>query len=211
MLKFGLKESWINGTAFIDLEEREAQLKETRKAIDSARKALSQRRPPSTAAQGTNAKHRDNALSAEEYNTQDWVLRNRLQQLKKDEQDLQYEKDKLHRERSLHIREMKRIQHEDVSRYKNNIELNNNRYLLLNLLGKGGFSEVYKAYDSQEQRMVAIKIHQLNQDWTDQKKADYQRHARREAEIQKSIEHDKIVRLYDRFEVDINTYVLFYS
>jgi len=55
--------------------------------------------------------------------------------------------------------------------------------------------------------MVAIKIHQLNQDWTEQKKADYQRHARREAEIQKSINHVKIVRLYDRFEVDINTYV----
>jgi tousled-like kinase len=99
---------------------------------------------------------------------------------------------------------MKRIQHEDVSKYKNNIELDS-RYLLLNLLGKGGFSEVYKAYDFDEQMMVAIKIHQLNQDWTEQKKADYQRHARREAEIQKSINHCKIVRLYDRFEVDINT------
>ena len=98
------------------------------------------------------------------------------------------------------------FQHEDVSKYKSNIELNG-RYLLLNLLGKGGFSEVYKAYDSEEQLMVAIKIHQLNQDWTEQKKADYQRHARREAEIQKSINHPKIVRLYDRFEVDINTLV----
>ena len=81
-----------------------------RQEIEKERKALSRRRPPSTASQGSNAKHRENALSAEEYNTQDWVLRNRLQQLKKDEADLQYERDKLHRERSLHIREMKRIQ-----------------------------------------------------------------------------------------------------
>lgn len=199
------KEQWTNGTAFNDLEERESRLEQVRKEIENERRALSRRRPPSTAAQGSHAKVRENALSAEEYNTQDWVLRNRLQALKKDEQDLQYEKDKLHRERSLHIREMKRIQHEDVSKYKNNIELNS-RYLLLNLLGKGGFSEVYKAYDSDEQMMVAIKIHQLNQDWPEQKKTDYQRHARREAEIQKSINHGKIVRLYDRFEVDINTF-----
>jgi len=198
-------EKWINGTAFQDLEDREHRVDMLRQEIEKERKALSRRRPPSTASQGSNAKHRENALSAEEYNTQDWVLRNRLQQLKKDEADLQYERDKLHRERSLHIREMKRIQHEDVSKYKSNIELNG-RYLLLNLLGKGGFSEVYKAYDSEEQLMVAIKIHQLNQDWTEQKKADYQRHARREAEIQKSINHPKIVRLYDRFEVDINTF-----
>jgi len=31
------------------------------------------------------------------------------------------------------------------------------------------------------------------------------RHARREAQIQKSIKHSKIIRLYDVFDVDINT------
>ena len=119
---------------------------------------------------------------------------------------------------------MKRIQYEDVSKYRNNIELNG-RYLLLNLIGKGGFSEVYKAYDYQDQMMVAIKIHQINPEWPEQKKSDYQkwalkhlkyiykelcyswlfRHARREAQIQKSIKHSKIIRLYDVFDVDINT------
>ena len=92
------------------MEDREHRVDQLRQEIEKERKALSRRRPPSTASQGSNAKHRENALSAEEYNTQDWVLRNRLQQLKKDEADLQYERDKLHRERSLHIREMKRIQ-----------------------------------------------------------------------------------------------------
>ena len=124
---------------------------------------------------------------------------------------------------------MKRIQYEDVSKYRNNIELNG-RYLLLNLIGKGGFSEVYKAYDYQDQMMVDIKIHQINPEWPEQKKSDYQkwvhkdimsekthkvvcvfginnifRHARREAQIQKSIKHSKIIRLYDVFDVDINT------
>lgn len=35
----------------------------------------------------------------------------------------------------------------------------NNRYQLLSLLGKGGFSEVYKAFDIKETWFVACKIH----------------------------------------------------
>lgn len=41
------------------------------------------------------------------------------------------------------LREMKRIRDEDGSRF-NNFQILNHRYALLNLLGKGGFSEVYK-------------------------------------------------------------------
>lgn len=43
-----------------------------------------------------------------------------------------------------HLRELKRIRDEDKSIYRNYRVLNN-RYLLLELIGKGGFSEVYKA------------------------------------------------------------------
>lgn len=58
--------------------------------------------------------------------------------MKKEESDLQTEKDRLERERNIHIREMKRVQYEETSRFKDH-ELLNNRYLLLSLLGKGGF------------------------------------------------------------------------
>ena len=47
------------------------------------------------------------------------------------------------------------------------------RYLLLNMLGKGGFSEVYKAFDLKEMREVACKIHQLGSEWKEDKKANY--------------------------------------
>ena len=57
-------------------------------------------------------------------------------------------------------------------RFKDNPILND-RYLLLSLLGKGGFSEVHKAFDMKEQRYVACKILQLNKDWHDEKKANY--------------------------------------
>jgi tousled-like kinase len=49
----------------------------------------------------------------------------------------------------------------------------NERYLLLSLIGKGGFSEVHKAFCLKEQRYVAVKVHQLNKEWKEEKKANY--------------------------------------
>lgn len=89
-------------------------------------------------------------------------------------------------------------------RFKDHPTLNE-RYLLLHLLGRGGFSEVFKvmiqqpcvnsiqsnfcvtflpilvdvafsllqAFDLTEQRYVAIKIHQLNKNWKEEKKQNY--------------------------------------
>ena len=53
------------------------------------------------------------------------------------------ELEKLERERNLHIRELKRISAEDASRFKAHPTLHE-RYLLLHMIGRGGFSEVYK-------------------------------------------------------------------
>lgn len=59
-----------------------------------------------------------------------------------------------------------------MSRYKEHVTLNK-RYLLLSLLGKGGFSEVWRAFDLEENKYVACKIHHVNKDWKDEKKANY--------------------------------------
>ncbi|MBA0700170.1 hypothetical protein Goari_001737 [Gossypium aridum] len=103
------------------------------------------------------------------------------------------------------IREMKRIRDEDGSRF-NNFQILNNRYALLNLLGKGGFSEVYKGYDLVEHRYVACKLHGLNAQWSEDKKQSYIRHAIREYNIHKTLVHHHIVRLWDIFEIDQNTF-----
>lgn len=52
---------------------------------------------------------------------------------------------------------------------------------------------------------MAVKIHHLNRDWNESKKVDYARHANRESDIHRLVNHPRIVNLYDRFEVDINT------
>lgn len=140
-----------------------------------------------------------------EYYEMDEILKLRQQALKKEDADLQLELEKLERERNLHIRELKRIHNEDQSRFNNHAVLND-RYLLLTLLGKGGFSEVHKAFDLKEQRYVACKIHQLNKDWKDDKKANYIKHALREYNIHKKLDHPRIVRLFDVFEIDANSF-----
>eukprot|EP00094_Tigriopus_californicus_P006845 TCALIF_06594-PA protein Name:"Similar to Tlk2 Serine/threonine-protein kinase tousled-like 2 (Mus musculus)" AED:0.13 eAED:0.13 QI:0/0.71/0.75/1/0.57/0.75/8/660/966 len=82
-------------------------------------------------------------MTMQEYYEAEEILRLRLNSLKKEDTEMQLEMEKLERSRNLHIRELKRIHNEDQSRYNNHPMLND-RYLLLMLLGKGGFSEVHK-------------------------------------------------------------------
>lgn len=133
--------------------------------------------------------------SSSKMTLQDWyeydeVLRLRQLTLKREESDLAQDLERLDRERNVHIRELKRLYNEDHSRFNQNNVLNE-RYLLLTLIGKGGFSEVHRAFDLREQRYVACKIHQLNKEWKDEKKVNYIKHALREYNIHKHLEHKR--------------------
>ncbi|UJR07708.1 hypothetical protein I4U23_011993 [Adineta vaga] len=141
---------------------------------------------------------------------QDWyeydeVLRLRQLTLKREENDLVQDLENLDRQRNIHIRELKRLYYEDHSRFNNNNILHD-RYLLLTLIGKGGFSEVHRAFDLENQCYVACKIHQLNKEWKDEKKVNYIKHALREYDIHKHLEHKRIVKLFDVFEIDTNSF-----
>lgn len=211
----GYHETWINGWAFTDIERKRETINKEKEDIEKERKLLNKRKPSNPRnkqaspvdSEGVFAKPKEvrEHFTVQEFHERDEILRLRSVALRRDETDLQFELERLERERSLHIRELKRILNEDNSRFNDHPVLND-RYLLLNLLGKGGFSEVYRGFDSQQHRYVAVKIHHLNRDWHEQKKMDYARHANREAEIHRSVHHPRIVRLYDRFEVDINTF-----
>uniref|UniRef100_A0A1I7RMS6 Protein kinase domain-containing protein n=1 Tax=Bursaphelenchus xylophilus TaxID=6326 RepID=A0A1I7RMS6_BURXY len=144
-------------------------------------------------------------MTTQEIYEQEEILKLRREHLKRDEADILMEKDRLERERNLHIREMKRIQCEEQSRFKNHIVLNE-RYLLMSLLGKGGFSEVWRAYDLDENRYVACKIHHVNKEWKEDKKANYVKHAMREKDIHKTLHHPRIVQLFDLFTIDNDSF-----
>ena len=82
----------------------------------------------------------------------------------------------------------------------------NQRYLLRQLLGKGGFSEVWGGYDLSEMKDVAIKIHQLDSSWSRNRKEDYIKHATRECKIHTELKHPKIVQLSDVFQIDDDSF-----
>lgn len=63
-----------------------------------------------------------------------------------------------------------------------------------------------QAFDLTEQRYVAVKIHQLNKNWREEKKHNYHKHACREYRIHKELDHPRIVKLYDYFSLDTDSF-----
>ncbi|CAO4370487.1 unnamed protein product [Caenorhabditis nigoni] len=144
-------------------------------------------------------------IPPQEYTELEEIYRLRKEHLRKEETDVLMEKERLDKERSLHMRELKRIANESASQFKEH-QLLHKRYLMLNLLGKGGFSEVWKAFDIDENRYVACKIHHVNKDWKEEKKANYVKHAMREKDIHKSLDHCRIVKQYDLLTIDNHSF-----
>uniref|UniRef100_A0A6I8RAY3 non-specific serine/threonine protein kinase n=1 Tax=Xenopus tropicalis TaxID=8364 RepID=A0A6I8RAY3_XENTR len=221
-------EQWTDGFAFQNLVKQQEWVNQQREDIERQRKQLAKRKPPSsnssqTPSANSEPKQRKNKavngaendpfvkpslpqlLTLAEYHEQEEIFKLRLGHLKKEEAEIQAELERLERVRNLHIRELKRINNEDNSQFKDHPTLNE-RYLLLHLLGRGGFSEVYKAFDLYEQRYAAVKIHQLNKSWRDEKKENYHKHACREYRIHKELDHPRIVKLYDYFSLDTDTF-----
>ncbi|XP_072105951.1 serine/threonine-protein kinase tousled-like 2 isoform X2 [Mobula birostris] len=209
-------EQWTDGYAFQNLIKQQERINTQREEIERQRKLLAKRKPaamcqmPPTSTEQKQRKNKANGaenetLTLAEYHEQEEIFKLRLGHLKKEEAEIQAELERLERVRNLHIRELKRIHNEDNSQFKDHPTLND-RYLLLYLLGRGGFSEVYKAFDLQEQRYVAVKIHQLNKTWREEKKENYHKHACREYRIHKELDHPRIVRLYDYFSLDTDSF-----
>ncbi|KAJ4941227.1 hypothetical protein JOQ06_027513 [Pogonophryne albipinna] len=209
-------EQWTDGFAFQNLIKQQERVNSQREDIERQRKLLGKRKPPSMAQtpppslEQNKRKSRNNgqeseALSLAEYHEQEEIFKLRIGHLKKEEAEIQTELEQLERVRNVHIRELKRILNEDNSQFKDQPTLND-RYLLLHLLGRGGFSEVFKAFDMTEQRYVAIKVHQLNKNWREEKKQNYHKHACREYRIHKELDHPRIIKLYDYFSLDTGSF-----
>lgn len=195
-----ISETWEDGQAVKDLNAQLKRLLELREAVERQRKSLKKKQPDKgDVAEAESGAPEEDAL------IQDEIYKSRLASIKREEESYVRERDRYELEKGRLIREMKRIRDEDGSRF-NNYQILNHRYALLNLLGKGGFSEVYKAFDLVEYRYVACKLHGLNAQWSEDKKQSYIRHAIREYNIHKTLVHHHIVRLWDIFEIDQNTF-----
>lgn len=90
--------------------------------------------------------------------------------------------------------------------FKDQLPVLHQRYLLLSLLGRGGFSEVWKALDLVELREVAVKVHQVTTNWSDERKASFIKHVTREYTIHREMRHPRVVQLFDVFEIDNSSF-----
>ncbi|MFG1929251.1 serine/threonine-protein kinase [Mycobacterium sp. NPDC048908] len=77
------------------------------------------------------------------------------------------------------------------------------RYRLVEMLGRGGMGEVWKAYDTAMNRVVALKV--LPSNLADD--AQYQARFRREAQAAASLDEPHIVPIHDFGEIDGRLYV----
>ncbi|KAG2300843.1 hypothetical protein Bca4012_011595 [Brassica carinata] len=195
-----IAETWEEGQMLKDLNAQLKQLLETKEVIERQRKLLKKRQ------NGDKSDGTDSESGAQEEDIiPDEIYKSRLASIKREEEVVMRERERYELEKGQLIKELKRIRDEDGSRF-NHFPVLNCRYALLNLLGKGGFSEVYKAYDLMNHRYVACKLHGLNAQWSEEKKQSYIRHAMREYDIHKDLVHHHIVRLWDTFRIDLDTF-----
>lgn len=117
----------------------------------------------------------------------------------------------LEKEKCFYLNEFKRMRDEESSKYcgvhsKKKYSILAGKYLILSLLGKGGYSEVYKGYDLENCKFVACKIHHFDENWNELIKESYIKHALRENEIHKDLVNRRIVRQFDTVEIDHHSF-----
>ncbi|CAB4057578.1 TLK [Lepeophtheirus salmonis] len=189
------QENWTDGYAFLELAKRQEEIANEKEEIDRKRKLLYKRKPTENGTGGRKRSTSNSGISSSictsgipsNVGSSTGSLHNGTA----DETMFTKPPPRDERSRNLHIRELKRIHNEDQSRYNNHPLLN---------------EQVHKGFDTKEQRYVACKIHQLNKDWKDDKKANYIKHALREYNIHKNLQHPRIVNLFDVFEIDPNSF-----
>uniref|UniRef100_A0A7S1ISB4 Protein kinase domain-containing protein n=1 Tax=Eutreptiella gymnastica TaxID=73025 RepID=A0A7S1ISB4_9EUGL len=192
-----MSEVWHDGRL---LKDTKAKLEKLRDELDEVKKRSQEKKKEEKKKGKVNADDDDCAGEEELLSLQ--LLQNNLQ---KEEAVLQAEMDSLDVQKHVFIKDIKRIRNEDASRF-NKCPVLNERYVLERLLGRGGFSEVYQAFDLVEVRTVACKIHQLNSTWSPERKHNYIKHARREYDIHKTLVHPRVIQLYDVFDIDNHTF-----
>lgn len=209
-------EMWENGQKLRGLKAREtklAQMKEEaeadKKKLTSLKRSIAAKNAKKDAAaeEEEDGFKRPSSLapSTLEIAEKDEIVKFRLASIKREALELKTQEKELMAKKEEVIRTQKLLMDQSQSRFSNRPVLNE-RYLVLNLLGKGGFSEVYKALDLVELRFVACKIHQLNTNWSDERKKNYTRHATREYNIHKALHHERVVQLFDVFAIDLNSF-----
>lgn len=201
------KELWMEGNLYRDLSSQLEEVRKRRDEVESLKKAAH-----SSLKQISRVEKEEQSFSSEtavmeaqeelQLRTAEYAaLTNVLGSIEAQKGDLENKK-------KAFLKEIRRISDEDASEFIGVPSFGEDgRYILMRLLGKGGFSEVWQAFDLEEGRYVACKVHRVQSDWTSQTKTHYIRHAERELSIMRQVHHPHVTQLYDVFEYSNSMFV----
>ena len=134
----------------------------------------------------------------------------KLESLLKEKTELNLALKKLEHQKYIYLYEQNIFNQEKICTFcpykKEGLPFLKERYQIIELIGKGGYSEVYKAYDTFNHKLVACKLIQLNDNWPEEIKQSYIKHTLRENSILQTLNHIKIVNLYDTIEINDHSF-----
>uniref|UniRef100_A0A8C2CI20 Tousled-like kinase 1b n=1 Tax=Cyprinus carpio TaxID=7962 RepID=A0A8C2CI20_CYPCA len=173
-------EQWTDGYAFQNLVKQQERINQQREEIERQRKLLAKRKPPSTPSSQSPTPNESKQRKTKVVNgaDNDPFLKPSLPTLLTVAE--YHEQEEIFKLRLGHLK-------------KEEAEI------------QAELERLERAFDLFEQRYAAVKIHQLNKNWREEKKENYHKHACREYRIHKQLDHPRIVKLYDYFSLDTDT------
>mmetsp|Transcript_38956 Transcript_38956/g.111139 ORF Transcript_38956/g.111139 Transcript_38956/m.111139 type:complete len:638 (+) Transcript_38956:91-2004(+) len=202
---------WEGGYEADELVRLKDRIREDRLCIQRLRGQLTrQGRARANAGGAGTAKDGEDAAGSGDEADDLWEGREisscRMTFLAREELAVKEREQRLEVNRALHLKQVHRLEAAEHSNFRTYPLLADNRYQLLNMIGRGGFSEVFRAYDLENNRYCAVKIHELGKDMSDQQRQSYIRRAMREYEIQKTLNHPRVVTLQDCFPISTRAF-----
>eukprot|EP00403_Amphidinium_massartii_P003152 CAMPEP_0178378654 /NCGR_PEP_ID=MMETSP0689_2-20121128/4540_1 /TAXON_ID=160604 /ORGANISM="Amphidinium massartii, Strain CS-259" /LENGTH=620 /DNA_ID=CAMNT_0019998735 /DNA_START=140 /DNA_END=1998 /DNA_ORIENTATION=- len=194
---------WQGGYEAEEIEKVKERIKEDKASIAKLRLQLSKKAKQSAAEDGIGTGSGDEGEDIPEVRE---ICSHRTAFLTREENAIREREQRLAAERQLHFKKLQRLQAASASAHRN-YPLFKNRYQILNLIGRGGFSEVFRAYDLESLAYRAVKIHAVSTEMTDDQRRNYVKHCMREYEIQLGLNHPRVVRLLEGFKIHDSAFV----
>ncbi|CAE7505940.1 TOUSLED [Symbiodinium natans] len=192
---------WENGSEADAIKAMRSKLQQERDSVSAVKGSL-------TKQSKNKAVENDEAdVNTEEADEQREVCNHRMEYIRREDTAIKERESCLRAERHAFLQNKMLVNAEDKSRFRH-YPLVKDRFQLLNLIGKGGFSEIYKAFDLEMMCYCAIKLNEIETKMSDSTRQDLVRWAVRETEIQKTLTHPRIVQLRDCFALDSHAFVL---
>ncbi len=215
-------DGWEEGEEFLKTRRSLMEVKLKKEELEKEKKQLNAKiRKNKSETEGNKGKSpsndsnfkNPNCLPDPEYAKQ--LLSFNITNLGKEEARLTQQLEALEIEKSIFLIEYKRIMEEERCklipggvRGRDKPVVLGDKYLILSLMGKGGYSEVYRvkhnlnkhqAFDLEDLQEVACKIHEFDPQWNESMKANYIKHAIRENETHKELVDPRVILFFSSY------------